>query len=154
RKGAVAETQRLFEQALHLAERRRPEPNETLRIARCLRYVGYARAELGAVREAANVLRSALDMLGGRLPLSPIGLRLRLGREAVVQLALLAKLLRAPARLTASARDRLLEQAEILRLLGKTAFFEQDHLTYTTASLMAINVAERTDARETAASAY
>src|SRR5262249_11112104 len=90
----------------------------------------------------------------GRLPLSPIGLRVRLGREALVQMALLAKLLRAPARLTSSARDRLLEQAEILRLLGKTAFFEQDHFTYATASLMAINVAERTGARETAASAY
>jgi hypothetical protein len=57
-------------------------------------------------------------------------------------------------RLPPAHRERLVEESEILRLLGKLALFTQDHLVYTATSLRAMNLAERTGARATAASAY
>jgi class 3 adenylate cyclase/tetratricopeptide (TPR) repeat protein len=154
RKGAIAETLGHFRRALDISDRSDVAQVDTLRRIRWLRYVGFATAELGDVHDGVLQLQTALHLLGKRLPRSRIWLNLRLGREVLIQTGLLAHVLRTRARISPTKREMFLEQAEIYRLLGKAAFFEQDHLTYVTASLVAINLAERTGAHDTAASAY
>ena len=77
----------------------------------------------------------------------------QLGREALRQ-AVSIGVVRPIGPLTQADRQRLVEESEILRLLGKLELFTQDHLAYTAVSLRAMNLAERTGARATAASAY
>ena len=154
RKGAIAETLGHFRRALDISDRSDVAQVDTLRRIRWLRYVGFATAELGDVHDGVLQLQTALHLLGKRLPRSRIWLNLRLGREVLIQTGLLAHVVRTRARISPTKREMFLEQAEIYRLLGKAAFFEQDHLTYVTASLVAINLAERTGAHDTAASAY
>lgn len=152
--GAFQETLRHLGHAFDLASRASVAPLEPLRRIRWLRLSGHAHSELGAMDESTRRLQSALELMGGRLPGSGLAMGARLGRETVRQAGLLAGILRAPARLSPAARRRTLEEAEVLRLLGKVAFYAQDHLRYLTVSLQSINLAERAGARETAASAY
>jgi class 3 adenylate cyclase len=154
RLGAVRETLRHLNRAFDIAEQTPAERIDPMRRIRWLRLTAHAYSELGAMDESTRRLHTALGLLGGRLPTSTAAMGLRLGRESVRQAALLSGVLRARARSANGASGRTLEEAEVLRLLGKLAFFAQDHLRYITISLQAINVAERAGARETAASAY
>jgi class 3 adenylate cyclase len=152
--GAFQETLRHLGRAFDLASRASVAPVEPLRRIRWLRLSGHAHSELGAMDESTRRLQSALELIGGRLPGSGPAMGARLFRETVRQAGLLSGILRAPARLSPAARRRTLEEAEVLRLIGKVAFYAQDHLRYLTVSLQSINLAERAGARETAASAY
>ena len=154
RLGAFRETLRHLGEAFVIADGPAAAPIEPLRRVRWLRLAALAHSELGAMDESTRRLQSALELLGERLPASSSAMIARLGRESVRQTALLTGVLRAPAPLPAASRARALETAEVLRLLGKLAYYAQDHLRYITVSLQSINLAERTGARETAGSAY
>jgi len=154
RTGAVREMLRHFGNALEVADRPSAAALAPVRRARWLRFMGQGHAELSAIDESARHLRTALNLLGGRVPPSRGAMVFRFGREVVRQMLSLSGILAVTPRPSAETRDRMLEEAEILRLLGKGAFFAQDHLMYLTASLQSINLAERIGARETAANAY
>jgi class 3 adenylate cyclase len=152
-KGALSETARHFQQAVEIVERRPALAADRIRQVRRLRYLGYARSELGDVKGGTQNLQQALGLLGKDPEPSRRALSFQLGREALRQLLSIAGVKRIGL-LPPVDREQLVEESEILRLLGKLALFTQDHLAYTATSLRAMNLAERTGARATAASAY
>jgi class 3 adenylate cyclase len=152
-KGALQETARHFQQALDITQRASPVGGDMIRRARRLRYLGYALAELGDVKNGTLRLQQALTLLGKTGEPSRRALTVQLAREALTQLVSIAGMRRERA-LPAALREPLLEEAEILRMLGKLALFTQDHLAYAATSLRAMNLAEYTGAHATAASAY
>jgi class 3 adenylate cyclase len=152
-KGALQETARHFQQALEITERAAPIAGDEIRRARRLRYLGYALAELGDVKNGTMRLQQALTLLGQQGEPSRRALTVQLAREALTQLVSIAGMRRERV-LPPVVREPLLEEAEILRMLGKLALFTQDHLAYAATSLRAMNLAEYTGAHATAASAY
>lgn len=154
RLGAFRETLRHLTGAFAIADAPGAPPVDTMNRVRWLRLAGLAHSELGAMDQSTTRLRTALELLGQRLPASPRAMVARLGRESVTQTALLAGALRARGSMSALEHERALEIAEVLRLLGKLAYYAQDHLRYIAISLQSINVAERAGLRETAGSAY
>lgn len=154
RLGAAREAVQHFRSAFAVAGRSGAPAVEPERRVRWLRTLGHAQSELGAMDDSVRQLTAALDLLGRRLPRTPAAMAGRLVTETLRQVAILAGVLPSRPRRTEAGRARALEEAEVLRLLGKLAFYAQDHLRYLTVSLQAINVAERAAIGPSAASAY
>ncbi len=151
RSGAERQAAVAYRRALELVADGDDEP--ALQCTSWRRELGHALFALGEIDEAEGQLRRALAEVATALPSGRAGWVARLGRESVRQA--LHRVIPPRARAELEPRwERPLEAARLMGLVGKLSFYRDQPLPFVTASLAAVNLAEKARRPQAAAAGY